>query len=433
MTFRTKDNRLANWIRLRILCLFIVLVALGGGCGKSNDVGTLPGLPSINSVTPNLVNRGQQVTGTISGVNLENVTAVNFGENIDVASFHSRVPSSIEVVFTVRPNASPGPRNVLVTTSSGSAVGNSLLTVSSNDVPVPRFVVTPARGTVNTLFTFDASQSSDDDGIVQYKWDFGDQHSANGNVVSHRFNSTGVFNVTLTVTDGHDATATKQASVEVDQGSAPVARFSVTPTKGDVDTLFHFDAGASSDSDGTIASYSWNFGDGTGSGKVVDHRFSNGGNYRIVLTVTDNDGLSAAEEKDLFVDRFNEGDAMDQVRETTSGFFELFSHVQQRSVDQILVGWSKSPGCPGREKEKKIIEKEKTVVTDNTATVLGSIPVVIHDNHVIADADVKARFDWTETDGSIHSGTASHHFDMLLEGNDWLICDFVVYGQSGKD
>lgn len=417
----------------RILCLFIVLVALAGGCGKGNDAGTLPGLPSIDSVTPNLVNRGQQVTGTISGVNLENATAVNFGENIDVTSFHSTGPGGIEVVFTVRSNASPGPRNVLVTTSSGSAVGNSLLTVSSNNIPVPRFSVTPARGAVNTLFTFDASLSSDDDGIVKYKWDFGDQQSASGNIVSHRFKSTGTFNVALTVTDGHSATAITQSQVEVDPGSAPVARFSVNPTKGDVDTLFHFDAGDSSDSDGTIASYSWNFGDGTGSGKVVDHRFSNSGDDRVVLTVTDNDGLSAAEEKDLFVDRFDEGDAIDQVRETTSGFFKLFSHVQQRSADQILVGWSKSPGCPGREHEKKIIEKEKTIVTDNTATVLGSIPVVIHDNHVIADADVRARFDWTETDGSTHSGTASHHFDMVLEGNDWLICDFVVYGQSSRD
>jgi hypothetical protein len=53
-----------------------------------------------------------------------------------------------------------------------------------------------------------------------------------------------------------------------------------------------FDGTASGDTDGTIASYSWNFGDGSGpeTGATPNHIFPSGGSYPVTLTVTDNDG-----------------------------------------------------------------------------------------------------------------------------------------------
>jgi hypothetical protein len=56
-----------------------------------------------------------------------------------------------------------------------------------------------------------------------------------------------------------------------------------------------FDAGGSSDSDGTISSYSWGFGDGTsGSGKTASHIYSRAGSYTITLTVIDNAGATGS-------------------------------------------------------------------------------------------------------------------------------------------
>ncbi|MEP6842228.1 MAG: PKD domain-containing protein, partial [Pseudolysinimonas sp.] len=51
---------------------------------------------------------------------------------------------------------------------------------------------------------------------------------------------------------------------------------------------------ASVDSDGTISSYSWNWADGTaaGTGKTATHSYAVAGTYQVVLTVTDNGGLT---------------------------------------------------------------------------------------------------------------------------------------------
>ncbi|WP_375425374.1 PKD domain-containing protein [uncultured Friedmanniella sp.] len=55
-----------------------------------------------------------------------------------------------------------------------------------------------------------------------------------------------------------------------------------------------FDAAGSSDPDGTIASYAWNFGDGsTGTGVAPGHSYATPGSYPVTLTVTDNGGATA--------------------------------------------------------------------------------------------------------------------------------------------
>jgi PKD repeat protein len=56
-----------------------------------------------------------------------------------------------------------------------------------------------------------------------------------------------------------------------------------------------FDTAASTDPDGTIASYAWNFGDGTsGTGPSPSHAYAAAGSYNVTLTVTDNGGATNA-------------------------------------------------------------------------------------------------------------------------------------------
>jgi len=71
----------------------------------------------------------------------------------------------------------------------------------------------------------------------------------------------------------------------------PVANFSFSPGDPIVGGVVSFDASSSSDSDGSITSYAWNFGDGdTASGQFITHVFAATGTYSVTLTVTDNDG-----------------------------------------------------------------------------------------------------------------------------------------------
>ncbi len=84
----------------------------------------------------------------------------------------------------------------------------------------------------------------------------------------------------------------------------PVASFTAT-TSG---LTASFNASGSSDSDGSIASYAWNFGDGaTGSGVTQSHTYAAMGTYNVTLTVTDNGGLTASKSSSVTVSQTGGG------------------------------------------------------------------------------------------------------------------------------
>lgn len=76
---------------------------------------------------------------------------------------------------------------------------------------------------------------------------------------------------------------------------APVALTTgTTPTSGTAPLTVSFVGSSSYDPDGAIASYVWNFGDGTSSTlSNVSHTYSTAGTYNASLTVTDNSGAQS--------------------------------------------------------------------------------------------------------------------------------------------
>lgn len=72
----------------------------------------------------------------------------------------------------------------------------------------------------------------------------------------------------------------------------PIANAGADKT-GRVNRWINFDGSGSSDPDGSIVSYDWNFGDGgTANGVRVNHRFTKVGTYTVTLTVTDAQGAT---------------------------------------------------------------------------------------------------------------------------------------------
>jgi len=64
-----------------------------------------------------------------------------------------------------------------------------------------------------------------------------------------------------------------------------------------------FDGGGSTDADGTIVSYDWNFGDGkTASGKTASHTYTAADTYTVTLTVTDDKGKKTSTTVDVTVE-----------------------------------------------------------------------------------------------------------------------------------
>jgi PKD repeat protein len=86
---------------------------------------------------------------------------------------------------------------------------------------------------------------------------------------------------------------------------APTASFTTSVS----DLTVSVDGSASSDTDGTIASYQWNWGDGTSSEASAEatatHEYTSAGTYEITLTVVDDDGASGTESAEVEVEAPN--------------------------------------------------------------------------------------------------------------------------------
>jgi len=79
-----------------------------------------------------------------------------------------------------------------------------------------------------------------------------------------------------------------------------------------------FDAGTSTDADGSVVSFAWNFGDGgTGTGRTPSRTYAADGTYTVTLTVTDDDGATATAARTVTV----AGDvlAVDTFQRTVNG------------------------------------------------------------------------------------------------------------------
>ena len=90
--------------------------------------------------------------------------------------------------------------------------------------------------------------------------------------------------------------------VKVEENELPVAEFSISPAAPTMGETVYFNAGLSSDPDGRIVSWNWNFGDGAkASVQEASHIYDVAGTYTVTLKVTDDSGGSTACQKTVTV------------------------------------------------------------------------------------------------------------------------------------
>jgi PKD repeat protein len=201
------------------------------------------------------------------------------------------------VVSTTKTYAAAGTYSVKLNVIDGGGLWRSLiqdLTVSAgppptNQPPVASFTFS----CTNLTCAFNSNGSTDDVGITNRAWTFGDGTTA-GNVVgpSKTYAAGGTYDVTLTVTDGGGLSNSTTQAVSVTApptNQPPVASFTFSCTN----LSCSFNSSGSTDDIG-ITARSWTFGDGTTAGNVISpsKSYAAAGTYNVTLTVTDGGGLT---------------------------------------------------------------------------------------------------------------------------------------------
>lgn len=169
---------------------------------------------------------------------------------------------------------------------------------TGNPPPQAEFSCTTDELTIDCM-----DQSGDPDGnITAWDWDFGDGNTSSAQNPSHSYAAAGTYNVSLTVTDNDGVTDSTAQEVTVSsdepvENEPPVADFSVSVSR--VTASF---TDNSSDSDGSIASWAWDFGDGgSATTRNPSHAYSENGTYQVTLTATDDDGASHSVAKSVTI------------------------------------------------------------------------------------------------------------------------------------
>ena len=183
----------------------------------------------------------------------------------------------------------------------------------STTAPTAAISSSTAAGQAPLAVTFNGSGSkcATTATITSYSWNFGDgSPAATGATTSHSFTTAGTYTTKLTITDSTGLTNSASTPVVVTASTgtgtgtgtnkAPTAAASATPVTGTSPLAVTFDGSASTDADGTVASYLWNFGDGsTAAGKTASHTYTTAGTFTATLTVTDNKGATGSTSKTI--------------------------------------------------------------------------------------------------------------------------------------
>lgn len=166
----------------------------------------------------------------------------------------------------------------------------------------PRSVLTvlsSPNGIAPLDVVFDSSSSSDPNQLqLSFAWDFGDgTTSTAGGSVSHEYVNSGVYTVTLTVTNSNNLSSSAQTAIVVNNPAPPNAAFVVQPgLNGVAPFTVTFDPSGSSDPQNFPIKYNWDFGDGTTSDSIgtLTHVYTQGGIFFATLTVTNSANISSS-------------------------------------------------------------------------------------------------------------------------------------------
>ncbi len=323
------------------------------------DFSEIPDLdfdPSADCSGPYSATLGDSITfdGTGSEFGGGTVTfAWDFGDGSSSAEEDPTYTYGAEGIYTVTfvVTDDEGDTDICTTTATITAA-------TMNSPPTVDCTVLETAGTVDELLTLDVDATDSDGTIAQYDWDFGDgtTDSTTTDSTTTTYTSAGTYTISVTVTDDAGATASCSQDIDITEditttNVAPTVDCSLFPRIGTVDDVVTFQAVAA-DSDGTIAQYDWNFGDGSIDSTTTDSTtttYTSAGTYTISVTVTDDASATAQCTQDIIISEATEPVVMTAtiVADPTSGIAPLpvsFSVDITNGISPFMHAWDLGDG-----------------------------------------------------------------------------------------
>lgn len=189
---------------------------------------------------------------------------------------------------------------LLVTDDDGDYTSISKTITIGNEPPSSDFSYEPVLPYTGEEIRFMDLSEDPDGSVVQWEWDFGDGSGSNLRNPVHVYLDNGIYTVSLSVEDDSGARSTVSYKIEV-LNRCPVPDFEISPSDPlSLENLTFIDR--SSDTDGFIVRWLWDFGDGnTSTSASPVHSYWKAGSYSITLTVWDDDGSNASHSVTLMV------------------------------------------------------------------------------------------------------------------------------------
>jgi PKD repeat protein len=229
----------------------------------------------------------------------------------EIVSHSYSEPGSYVVTLTVMDNDT--------LTASDNCTVNVIPAVNQPPVAIISYPPTDdCKFYTNESIIFDGSNSYDPDELplretddndteldaphnLTFYWTFGDGSSALGAKALHKYSIPGIYIVTLRVTDKFGATGIANRTVTIvarviaAENKLPIADAGDKLRKVKVNEVVYFDGSNSTDPDGKIVNWSWDFGDGSPKayGIRVTHRYMIPARYKVTLAVQDDLGDTA--------------------------------------------------------------------------------------------------------------------------------------------
>lgn len=194
--------------------------------------------------------------------------------------------------------AQPSDYTVTLTVDDGHGVSNSSQSLSQeihiNFPPVPKIDAVSKSTVARQTFSARATTDGDDENL-RYRWDFGDGFTAEGIEVTHTFQKSGRYTITLTVDDNRrQSNSVQKTTHEFRLFRYPTARFDA-PSVAEPNKPIYVDARKSFAPDGKIARYQWLVdGKAVAEGDTATLTINEPGDHTISLLVQDDSGFEEA-------------------------------------------------------------------------------------------------------------------------------------------